>query len=144
MNTGEASNPYRLIIQGEDTGSANTIEIDTSGLTGGGTVPSFTEQTAAADAELSINGIDVVSDSNTVSDSITGLTLELTGTTSEPGMPDAVLRGYLEGSSISFIKRYVERGQNVPDKILYQGAISDDANVISGQWSISPGIVPTW
>ena len=61
----------------------------------------------------------------------------VTGTTSEPGMPDAVLRGYLEGSSLSFIKRYVEQSQNVPDKIVYQGAVSDDGNVISGQWSIS-------
>ena len=83
MDTGDASTPYRLIIQGEDTGSANTIEIDTSGLTGAGTVPTFTEQSSAGDASLSINGIEVTSDSNTVSDSIAGLSLDLTGTTTE-------------------------------------------------------------
>ena len=84
MNTGDATTPFRLIVQGEDTGSANTVDIDTSALTGGGTVPAFTEQTSAADATLSINGIDVISESNTVSDSITGLSLDLTGTTSSP------------------------------------------------------------
>jgi flagellar hook-associated protein 2 len=83
MDTGDASTPYRLIIQGEDTGSANTIELDTSGLTGAGTVPTFTEQSSAGDATLSINGIDVTSDSNTVSDSIAGLSFVLTGTTTE-------------------------------------------------------------
>ncbi len=84
MNTGDASAPYRLVIQGEDTGSSNTIELDTSGLTGGGTVPTFTEQTAAGDAELTINGIAVTSESNSVTNSISGLSLELTGITSEP------------------------------------------------------------
>ena len=83
MNTGDASTPYRLVVQGEDTGSSNTVEIDTAGLTGGGSVPTFTEQTAASDASLSINGIAVTSESNTVDDSITGLSLELTGTTSQ-------------------------------------------------------------
>ena len=83
MDTGDASTPYRLIIQGEDTGAANSIEIDTTGLTGSGTVPTFTEQSTAADASLSINGITVTSESNTVSDSIAGLTFDLTGTTTE-------------------------------------------------------------
>ena len=84
MNTGDASTPYRLVIQGEDTGEDNTITLDTSGLTGAGTVPTFTEQTTAANAELSINGIDVTSESNTVNDSIAGLSFDLTAITSDP------------------------------------------------------------
>ena len=84
MDTGDASTPYRLVIQGEDTGDSNTITMDTSGLTGAGTVPTFTEQTTAANAELSINGIDVTSESNTVNDSIAGLSLDLTAVTTDP------------------------------------------------------------
>lgn len=84
MDTGDASNPYRLVVQGTDTGSSKGITFDTSGLTGGGTVPTFTEQVSAADAQLSINGIAVTSESNTVSDSIQGFTLTLTGLTSSP------------------------------------------------------------
>jgi flagellar hook-associated protein 2 len=84
MNTGDATNPYRLVVQGTDTGSSKGITIDTAGLTGGGAVPSFTEQVAASDAQLSINGISVTSESNTVSDSIQGFSLTLTGLTSSP------------------------------------------------------------
>ncbi len=83
MNTGDATEPYRLVIQGDDTGADYGITIDTSGLVGAGTVPSFTEQTAASDAALSINGVDVVSSSNTITDSIQGLELELTGLTTD-------------------------------------------------------------
>lgn len=83
MNTGDAAEPYRLVVQGTDTGSANTIEFDTSGLVGAGTVPSFTEQKAAADAQLSINGIDVTSASNNVTGAIQGFSLTLTGVTTE-------------------------------------------------------------
>ena len=48
LNTGADSEPYKLVVQGEDTGTDNSISFDTSGLTGSGTVPSFTEQRAAS------------------------------------------------------------------------------------------------
>lgn len=80
MDTGDASSPYRLVVQGDDAGSSNTISIDTSGLSGG-TAPSFTESVSASSASLSINGVSVTSDSNTVDDAVPGTTLTLTDTT---------------------------------------------------------------
>jgi flagellar hook-associated protein 2 len=82
LDTGAAAKPYKLVIQGEDTGEDNTIEIDTSGLTGGGITPSFTENRSAADAEVEINGISISSDSNTISDAVPGMDIELYQTTS--------------------------------------------------------------
>ena len=82
LDTGAASNPYKLVVQGEDTGADNTIEFDTSGLVGSGTVPSFTENRAASDATVEINGISVTSDSNTISDAVPGMDIELYQTTS--------------------------------------------------------------
>jgi len=35
METGDAANPYRLVIAGEETGAANAVTIDTSGLDAG-------------------------------------------------------------------------------------------------------------
>lgn len=75
LNTGEATDPYKLVVQSQDSGLANTLEFDTSGLAGG-TVPAFTEIQAGADAHLTVNGLDVYSSSNDVK-AIPGLTLTL-------------------------------------------------------------------
>lgn len=72
MNTGDAATPYRLVLTGEDTGAANGISVDTSALSGG-TAPSFTEVSAAADAEVVINGITVTDSDNTIDAAIPGL-----------------------------------------------------------------------
>lgn len=72
MNTGDAATPYRLVLTGEDTGAANDISVDTSGLSGG-TAPTFTEVSAAADAEVVINGITVTDSDNTIDAAIPGL-----------------------------------------------------------------------
>lgn len=77
MDTGDASTPYRLVIAGKDTGASNSITVDTSGLTGTGTVPTFTETSTAADAALTVNGIAITSEDNSVSDVVSGLTFNL-------------------------------------------------------------------
>ncbi len=77
MDTGDATTPYRLVIAGKDTGASSTLTIDTSGLTGTGTVPTFTETSTASDASLTVNGITVTSADNTVGDVVSGLTFNL-------------------------------------------------------------------
>ncbi len=74
LDTGDGANPYKLVVQSEEGGAANTIELDTSGLAGG--APTFTQAQAGADAHVSINGIDVYSASNQV-EALPGLTLDL-------------------------------------------------------------------
>lgn len=77
MDTGDATNPYRLVISGQDTGDDAAVTIDTSGLTGTGTVPTFTDATSAADAIVSINGVEVRSASNTFDGVISGVTFNV-------------------------------------------------------------------
>jgi len=78
LNTGASSKPYKLVVQGEDTGEDNTIEFDTSGLTEeSGTVPSFSEERAAADAEVEINGITVTDSDNSFGSAIPGLDIDI-------------------------------------------------------------------
>jgi len=77
LDTGSATAPYVLVVQGEDTGADNTIEIDVSGLTSGGTAPTFTENRAASNAVVEINGIKVTSDGNTISNAVPGIDIEL-------------------------------------------------------------------
>ncbi|NOZ26193.1 MAG: flagellar filament capping protein FliD [Nitrospirae bacterium] len=77
---------YRLVLTGDDTGSTNTITID-SGTTIDGvnttadlTSTAFTETKTAADASFSVDGVSMTRSSNTVTDAMTGVTLTLKGT----------------------------------------------------------------
>lgn len=84
MDTGDATNPYRLVIMGEDTGDENAVTIDTSGLDAmTGTVPTFTNATDAEDAIVSINGVEVRSASNTFDSVISGVTFNVESLTSD-------------------------------------------------------------
>ena len=71
-------NQYLSIAQ-EKTGAANAIKLEYGGSDAklGGLVNSLKQNTAAADAELTIDGVKVVSASNTVADAVPGLTLNL-------------------------------------------------------------------
>lgn len=76
INTGADTGAYTLVIGGSEAGSDNAFTLDFSGVSGGIT-PTFTNQTAAADASLTVDGIAVTAASNTPSDVISGLTLNL-------------------------------------------------------------------
>ncbi len=74
---------YRLVLTGDDTGSTNTITID-SGTTIDGvnttvdlTSTTFSETRTASDASFSVDGVSMTRSSNTVTDAMTGVTLTL-------------------------------------------------------------------
>ena len=73
LNDGGAD-PYRLVVVSDDTGAANTIGI--SDTLAGGTAPTFTEQIAAADAEISLAGLPIYASTNTFNDVIPGVTMQ--------------------------------------------------------------------
>lgn len=76
INTGEATGGYRLVVNGSEAGTANAFTLDLSGLSGG-TTPTMTTLTPAADATLEIDGIPVTATSNDPAGVISGLTLHL-------------------------------------------------------------------
>lgn len=80
LDDGSSSNPIRLLISGTKTGSANSVSItSTQVLLGGGVQDlfGFTETQAAQDASLTLDGISITKSTNTVTDVITGVTLNL-------------------------------------------------------------------
>lgn len=83
INNGDGTNPYQLVIQGDDTGADNTITVDTSGLAGG-TAPTFTQTSTATDAQIVVNGVTVTSDTDTFADVVPGLTIEAAAETVDP------------------------------------------------------------
>ncbi len=75
INDGTDS-PYRLTFTGQDVGSAFTV--DSSGLTGGTeSFSTFEVSQPATQAHIVVDGLDIYSDSNTLSEAIPGVTLDL-------------------------------------------------------------------
>lgn len=72
---GSESGGYHLILTGA-AGSANAYTIDATGLSGG-TAPAFTTTQAAVDASLLVDGLPVTASGNSLSNVISGLTLDL-------------------------------------------------------------------
>lgn len=68
--------PYRLVITSNESGTANALTI-TNNLKKPGEALSFTRTVSADDAALQVNGVSIVSSSNTVTDAIEGVTLNL-------------------------------------------------------------------
>lgn len=86
VSTGDAVNPYRLVVASKTTGATNTVSMAFAGtgtaqtlLSDGANGGSVTQIQAASDATLTINGLDVSSPTNTVKDALQGTTLTLSG-----------------------------------------------------------------
>lgn len=81
------SNGAQLVLTSSE-GTNNVMQLSGSGITGFDYEPGatgtqdWTQSNAASDAAFTLNGISVTSHSNTVTDALDGVTLELTGTTS--------------------------------------------------------------
>jgi len=89
INDGSDTAPYHLIFTGKDASTVYTIS---SNLVDGSANPiSFNTTTvqSAQQAKLTIDGVDVVSNSNTITTAITGATLNLNSVSaiSDPGPP---------------------------------------------------------
>ncbi len=83
VNTGNASNPYQIVLTGA-AGAAQDFAL-TSGATSPPTTPLvFTNQQTSSDASLTVAGVTYKRSSNTVTDVIPGLTLNLQATTTTP------------------------------------------------------------
>jgi flagellar hook-associated protein 2 len=77
LDTGDSSaNPNRFVLSAVQTGSAGALTIDSSGINvlGSG---QLTTVTAAADAQLVMGGATITRTSNTISDLLPGVTLNL-------------------------------------------------------------------
>jgi flagellar hook-associated protein 2 len=83
------SDGAHLLLSSSLTGASNTIQVaETDGGTalssltyGSGNTANYTQQTAAQDAEFSVAGVAYTSASNTVTDALSGVTLNLVGPT---------------------------------------------------------------
>lgn len=123
--------PYRLVLSSQATGTASQITVAVTENNGDTSTPlgdllnydgvvassNMTETVAARDAQLSVNGIAITSQNNTVENAIQGVTLTLTGTTTEPQSLSATRDTEAVKSALqSFVSGY-NRVRTISDKL---------------------------
>jgi flagellar hook-associated protein 2 len=115
MNDGDPSNPYRLVITSDETGTESALTIDTSGLSGGN-VPAFTDGAggtpgqSAQNALLTFDGVSVTKQGNEIDDLVTGVTIDLLEVDLE-NTHDLTIESNLDGVKESldeFVTKYNE------------------------------------
>jgi flagellar hook-associated protein 2 len=94
VNDGDASNPYRLVLSSSESGVDQSIKISVAGEADIATLlahdpandtgQNLTENVTAADAAFTVDGIAITKSSNTVTDVIQGVTLDLVAETTGP------------------------------------------------------------
>ena len=81
LNDGDATNPYRLLISGTQTGSSGTVTMShttpQSPFWTASAAVSFETTQTARDASLLLDGVSITKSSNTVTDVISGAALKL-------------------------------------------------------------------
>ena len=142
VNDGSANTPYRLIVSANDTGTANAFTI-TPNLSGGAQSLSFAQVHAATDAALNINGIAITKGSNTVSDVIDGVTLDLQSKTTSPVVVsvkpdvDAIVSALQDlVSTYNDVNSFINSQYSYNSTTKTAGILSGDSTVRSTQTSL--------
>ncbi len=134
IDTGDPSTPFELVITSKVEGSDGTFTVS-SDPSGPGEWDNFVAElngsgannpVVGADAELSVNGIDVVRSSNKITDLITGVTLDLTGEDST-GLIATKLTVSADGEATGEkIKEFINKYNDIIDFIEAQSKVDED------------------
>ena len=145
-------NGYRLLLTSADTGAANSMEItatgdgdgndnDNSGLSqlafNASAQTSMLQTVAAQDAALSINGLDITRDTNTVTGAINGVTLDLLK--ADPGSFVSVnvrdSRTEVKASIDGFVEAYNELANNI-DALTSYDPETGSGSALTGDFTV--------
>lgn len=144
INDGNATNPYRLVLSSGSTGKANSMKISVAGDATLSTllahdpaaVQNLSETTTAQNAALKINGIAISKASNTVTDAIPGVTLNLgkitTATTNLTIAPD---NSPVTNAVSGFVKAYNELSKTLNNVSAYNASAKKGA-ILQGDATI--------
>jgi len=144
VNDGDATAPYRLVLSSDDLGASNSMRITVSGdATISGLLahnPAGTQNLAqtvtAQNANLKVNGVAVSKESNSISDVIHGVTLNLLTETATPvKLTVARDTSTISTSVTSFVKAYNELAEVFKTETAYDAAAKKGA-VLMGDSTI--------
>ncbi len=75
INDGDPDNPYRLVLTADEAGTA--VDVGTSLAGGTYAAPLFTQTQEGTKAHIQVDGIDIYRTSNTITEAIPGVTIDL-------------------------------------------------------------------
>jgi flagellar hook-associated protein 2 len=128
VNDGSSGSPYHLVLTSTNTGETRSMQITSSG--GDATVSNLlsydpagaqnlTQATAAQNASLTVNGIAITSASNTVTDSVPGVTLNLLKANSSASLSLTNNTSAVTTAVISFVKAYNDANSTLKNLTSY-------------------------
>lgn len=142
INDGSAT-PYRLVLTANEPGESKAITNITSSdanlnaLLGfdGTPASAMTESVAAKSALFKVNGVDIVSSSNTYTDAIQGVTLTLKGTTPETTVTVARDTAAVSTAASKFVEAYNALYSQLKSRSAY-GTASTSGGALAGDNTI--------
>jgi len=153
VNDGSASTPYRLSLTSDNIGLKNSVKISVSGDAALDTLlghdpaatQNLSETVTAADSAFKVDGVSIVKSSNTITDVIQGVTLNLAKTNS--GSPATLTiaqdTSTVTGSVGSFVAAYNAVKTSLDELTAYDaatgatGLLQGDTSVISMETQIN-------
>lgn len=143
VNDGSGS-PYRLALSSNNSGASNSLKISVTGdaalsnllANDPAGVQNLAETTTAQNATMKVNGVSVSKASNTVSDVIQGVTLNLLKTTTTPtSITVAQDSASVQSSISSFVKAYNDLNNTIKNLSGYDAA-AKKGGVLQGDSTI--------
>lgn len=143
VNDGGAT-PYRLVLSSNTTGLSNSMKISVAGDAAlstllaydPGGVKNLTETVNAQNAEMKVNGLSVTKTTNTVSDAINGVTLNLLKTTTS-AISVTVARdsSAITSALDAFVKAFNDANKTLRDVSAYD-ANTKQAAILQGDSAV--------
>ncbi len=147
INAG-GTTPYKLVLTSNETGTSNVMNISATDNSGTALADLLTydpvttgsnklsQTSAALDAEFSVNGIDIVRNSNTATDVISGVTLKLsTVTTSATKLTISRDTSTATSAVTSFVSAYNTLASTLKSATAYD-ADTETAAALNGEASV--------
>lgn len=144
VNDGDATVPYRLVLTSDSLGASHSMQVTVSGDATIGSLlahdpegtQNLAETVTATNANLKVNGVAVSKDSNSISDVIHGVTLNLlTETTAPVKLTVARDTSTISTSVADFVKAYNELAAVIKTETSYDAAAKKGA-VLMGDSTI--------
>ena len=134
LNDG-SSTPYRLTITSNDSGSAGALTITNNLNQGAGSAVTLGETTPADDAAFQINGVNVTSSSNRVTNAVEGVTFDLKAESGTASITverdiDSIVAGLKD-----FVAKYNDVVSNISSQSRYD-ATTKTSGILAGDFTV--------
>jgi len=135
--------PYRLSLTSNDTGAASSLKLTVSGDSNISSLLSYDPSTAtqnlsqtqaAQNAQFSVDGINITSATNSVSDAIQGVTLNLAKASPNPTPATATVTVQRDTSALTAALSALVQGYNSSNKAIASATAKGAA--LQGDWAV--------